>query len=52
MERFRVFDIETAALADAADYIVPPKPRANLKCPAKIAAYRRVPVFSRGPQPG
>ncbi len=36
MERFCVFDIETAALADAADYVVPPKPRANLKDPAKI----------------
>ena len=38
MERFCVFDIESAALAEAADYIVPPKPRANLKDPAKITA--------------
>ena len=38
MERFCVFDIETAPLADAAVYIPPPKPRANLKDPAKIEA--------------
>ena len=38
MERFCVFDIETVALADAAAYIPPPKPRANLKDPAKIEA--------------
>ena len=38
MERFCVFDIETAPLADAAVYLPPPKPRANLKDPAKIEA--------------
>lgn len=38
MERFCVFDIETAPLADAEVYIVPPKPRGNLKDPAKIEA--------------
>ena len=38
MERFCVFDIETASLADAEVYIEPPKPRGNLKDPAKIEA--------------
>ena len=38
MERFCVFDIETAPLAEAEIYLEPPKPRANLKDPAKIAA--------------
>ena len=38
MERFCVFDIETASLADAVVYLESPKPRANLKDPAKIAA--------------
>ena len=38
MERFCVFDIETVPLADAEVYIPPPKPRANLKDPAKIDA--------------
>ena len=38
MERFCVFDIETAPLADAEVYIEPPKPRGNLKDPAKIEA--------------
>ena len=38
MERFCVFDIETAPLAEAEAYLPPPKPRANLKDPAKIEA--------------
>ena len=38
MERFCVFDIETVVLADAEVYIEPPKPRANLRDPAKIEA--------------
>ena len=38
MERFYVFDIETVPLADADDYLESPKPRANLKDPAKIEA--------------
>ena len=38
MERFCMFDIETVALDDAETYLEPPKPRANLKDPAKIAA--------------
>ena len=38
MERFCVFDIETVPLADAETYVEPPKPRANLKDPVKIAA--------------
>ena len=38
MERFCVFDIETAPLADAAVYLPAPKARANLKDPAKIEA--------------
>ena len=38
MERFCVFDIETVPLAEAETYVEPPKPRANLKDPAKIAA--------------
>ena len=38
MERFCVFDIETAPLDDAAVYIPAPKPRANLKDPTKIEA--------------
>ena len=38
MERFCVFDIETASLNDAAVYIPAPKPRANLKDPVKIEA--------------
>ena len=38
MERFCVFDIETAPLADAEAYLPSPKPRANLKDPAKIEA--------------
>ncbi len=38
MQRFCVFDIETAPLADAEAYIPPAKPRANLKDPAKIEA--------------
>jgi hypothetical protein len=38
MERFCVFDIETVRLAEAETYLEPPKPRANLKDPAKIAA--------------
>ena len=36
MERFCVFDIETAPLADAEGYLPSPKPRANLKDPVKI----------------
>ena len=38
MERFCVFDIETVPLADAEVYLESPKPRANLKDPAKIEA--------------
>ena len=38
MERFCVFDIETAPLADAEVYLPLPKPRANLKDPVKIEA--------------
>ena len=38
MERFCVFDIETAPLADAEGYLPPAKPRANMKDPVKIAA--------------
>ena len=38
MERFCVFDIETASLAEAETYLPPPKPRANLKDPVKIEA--------------
>ncbi len=38
MERFCVFDIETAPLVDADVYLPTPKPRANLKDPAKIEA--------------
>ena len=38
MERFCVFDIETAPLVDAEVYIESPKPRANLKDPLKIEA--------------
>ena len=38
MERFCVFDIETASLEDAEVYIEPPKPRGNIKDPAKIEA--------------
>ena len=38
IERFCVFDIETAPLADAETYLPTPKPRANLKDPAKIEA--------------
>ena len=38
MERFCVFDIETVPLAEAETYVEPPKPRANLKDPVKIAA--------------
>lgn len=38
MERYCVFDIETAPLADAEVYLPPPQPRANLKDPVKIAA--------------
>ncbi len=38
MERFCVFDIETANLAEAETYLPPPKARANLKDPVKIEA--------------
>ena len=38
MERFCAFDIETAPLVDAELYLPAPKPRANLKDPAKIEA--------------
>ena len=38
IERFCVFDIETAPLADAEAYLPTPKPRANLRDPAKIEA--------------
>ena len=38
MERFCVFDIETAPLAEAETYLPPPKARANLKDPVKIEA--------------
>ena len=38
IERFCVFDIETAPLADAELYLPTPRPRANLKDPAKIEA--------------
>ena len=38
MERFCVFDIETASLAEAETYLPSPKARANLKDPVKIEA--------------
>ena len=38
MDRVCVFDIETVALAEAEAYLPPPKARANLKDPVKIAA--------------
>ena len=38
IERFCVFDIETAPLADAEAYLPTPRPRGNLKDPAKIEA--------------
>ncbi len=38
IERFCVFDIETAPLADAEAYLPTPTPRANLRDPAKIEA--------------
>ena len=38
MERFCVFDIETAPLADAEAYLPTPRARANLRDPAKIEA--------------
>ena len=38
MERVCVFDIETVPLAEVETYVEPPKPRANLKDPVKIAA--------------
>ncbi len=41
MERFCVFDIEMAPLADAEVYLPLPKPRANLKDPVKIEADMR-----------
>ena len=38
IERFCIFDIETVPLADAEAYLPTPRPRANLRDPAKIEA--------------